>query len=344
MTGLKAVISQQINKIMIVAFLWATVISYVLTLIDFTWVEALIHSLLLHGFLVIGFWFLSNIFSFYSPRNRHFWVLLMFPLGVSLVLSGSINFIYNSIPNHFISVQWDEVVFFIHVLYFMLFLTFWSILLVFSKNVVDARYLKEREDANLKIAKEAELHYLKQQFQPHFLFNSLNSINSLIGSKPELARKMVIKLAEFLRSTLRQDGRKWVSISEEIEQLNLFLSIEKVRFGNRLIFIMNIQESAKSCEIPQLLIQPLLENAIKHGLNGTENQVEITLDLEIVGNNLSISIKNPFDLKKGQADGNRFGLETLERRLFLMFGRSDLLKIDAKNQLFKVQLTIPQTI
>ena len=85
-----------------------------------------------------------------------------------------------------------------------------------------------------KLAKEAELFKLRQQLQPHFLFNSLNSINALIGMRPEEARKMVQQLSDFLRGTIKKEETQWVSLEEELQYLQLYLDIEKVRFGNRL--------------------------------------------------------------------------------------------------------------
>ena len=90
-----------------------------------------------------------------------------------------------------------------------------------------------KQDAE-KLTKEAELFKLRQQLQPHFLFNSLNSINALIGSRPQEARKMVQQLSDFLRGTIRKEEHQWVTLKEELQYLQLYLDIEKVRFGHRL--------------------------------------------------------------------------------------------------------------
>src|ERR1051326_9127741 len=121
---------------------------------------------------------------------------------------------------------------------------------------------KRKQDAE-KLTKEAELFKLRQQLQPHFLFNSLNSINALIGIKPDEARKMVQQLSDFLRGTMRREENQFIKFADELEYLKLYLDIEKVRFGYRLKTEMDISDDALTWKIPSLLLQPILENAIK---------------------------------------------------------------------------------
>lgn len=192
------------------------------------------------------------------------------------------------------------------------------------------------------MAKEAELYHLKQQLQPHFLFNSLNSINALVKSQPEKAREMVLNLAEFLRGTIKKDDQKWVSIAEEKEYLDLFLEIEKIRFGHRLKVEIQVEEASKEMKIPQLLVQPLLENAIKHGLYGMTGEVDIHIAFVVDGKYLKITITNPFDPESAPTKGAGFGLEVVKRRLYLLFGRNDLLETHQSENIFKVNLKIPQ--
>jgi two-component system, LytTR family, sensor kinase len=345
MSLLKNIVVKHYKKVVAVTLLWVAAIAYLLVAMGFPLKDALLQSFSLQSFVLFGFWMLSNIFSYYSPRSKDFWVILLFPLFLSLLLAG-LNTFFNQYVNpysYFESTDTDAV-YIITVIYFLLFFVFWSVLLVFSKNIVDQRYLAEKEEKHQKIAKEAELHYLKQQLQPHFLFNSLNSINALIGYNPEKAREMVVQLAEFLRATIRQNGSKWVTIEEEIDQLQLFLQIEKVRFGERLQFHIEIEDSVMGLNIPQLLIQPLLENSIKHGLYGHIAQVVISLCITSEGKDCKILLSNPYDPTSVQAKGSGFGLEAVKRRLVLLFGRTDLLEIEKDGQMFNVQLKIPQMI
>lgn len=201
---------------------------------------------------------------------------------------------------------------------------------------------EQRKQETERMAKEAELFKLRQQIQPHFLFNSLNSINSLIGSRPKEARQMTQKLSEFLRGTLNREEGVLMSLEEEISHLNLYLDIETLRFGHRLKVERDIEEEALKAKLPALLIQPLLENAIKYGLYGTVGDLVISLSAKMEGRNLKVSLMNPFEDGSSAAGGTGFGIPSIKRRLYLIFGRTDLLKTEVKDFTFTAKLTIPQ--
>lgn len=194
-----------------------------------------------------------------------------------------------------------------------------------------------------RLMKEAELNNLRQQLQPHFLFNSLNSINALIVIKPEEARQMIQKLSDFLRGSLRKDDLELIAFSEELQHLQLYLDIEKVRFGNRLnIEITDLKTS--ELKLPPLLLQPIVENAIKFGLYDTTETITIKIKTTFQNNNLVIEIENPFDPNTAKsAQGTGFGLSSIHRRLYLIFGRKDLLETQINNAQFITTLTIPQS-
>ena len=195
-----------------------------------------------------------------------------------------------------------------------------------------------------KLAKEAELFKLRQQLQPHFLFNSLNSINALIGSRPEEARKMVQQLSDFLRGTIKKEETQWVTLQEELQYLQLYLDIEKVRFGNRLATDINIDENTQSMKLPALLLQPIVENAIKFGLYDTTGETIIRLFASREENNLVIRVMNPFDPETSSPkQGIGFGLKSVQRRLYLLFARTDLLSTEAKENTFITVVKIPET-
>ncbi|WP_211240587.1 sensor histidine kinase [Adhaeribacter aquaticus] len=202
--------------------------------------------------------------------------------------------------------------------------------------------LKRQADAE-KLAREAELFKLRQQLQPHFLFNSLNSISALIGSRPQEARKMVHQLSDFLRSTLKKEDHQWVSFSEELQHLELYLEIEKVRFGHRLATVIQQEEACGELMLPPMLLQPIVENAIKFGLYDTTEGVIISLQAKREANYLKIQVSNPFDAQTAQPKrGTGFGLAGIQRRLFLLFARTDLLSTATDNSLFITTIKIPQ--
>ncbi len=201
---------------------------------------------------------------------------------------------------------------------------------------------KRKADAD-KLTKDAELYKLRQQLHPHFLFNSLNSISSLTGSRPEEARHMIQQLADFLRGTLKNDEKMLVTLEEELHYLQLYLDIEKVRFGHRLSAEIKYDETSLKSKVPQMLLQPIVENAIKFGLYDTMGNVTITINAKSVDGQMIIAIQNPFDPQTSQTrQGTGFGLSSIQRRLYLLYARKDLIETKAENNLFTTTVIIPQ--
>jgi LytS/YehU family sensor histidine kinase len=205
---------------------------------------------------------------------------------------------------------------------------------------------KENEKRKLeaeKLARDAELYNLRQQLQPHFLFNSLNSINALIGFKPDEARKMIHQLSDFLRGTLKKDDQQQVTLNEELQHLNLYLDIEKVRFGHRLKTEISCDQKCGESILPAMILQPLVENAIKFGLYDTTDEVVVSIRGELEGNYLELIVQNPFDPKTSRPrQGTGFGLSAVQRRLYLLFGRNDLMETHANDNIFTTIIKIPQ--
>jgi LytS/YehU family sensor histidine kinase len=203
---------------------------------------------------------------------------------------------------------------------------------------------QKREHDTVKLAREAELASLRQQLQPHFLFNSLNSISALAGSRPEEARKMIQQLSDFLRGTIKKDDQKFVSLREELRHLELYLDIEKVRFGHRLKTEVKQAEHTPAMIMPGLLLQPLVENAIKFGLYDTIGEITIRIITLSLDDTLVIRIENPFDptTSAKARQGTGFGLDSVRRRLYLLFGRNDLLNTQQIEDIFITEVKIPQ--
>lgn len=202
--------------------------------------------------------------------------------------------------------------------------------------------LKRKSDIE-KLAKEAELNQLRQQLQPHFLFNSLNSITALINIRPEEARKMIHQLADFLRGTLKKDDNLQVNLADELEHLALYLEIEKVRFGHRLHTEVHADEQCKKLLLPPMLLQPLVENAIKFGLYDTIGDVTIVIKAHCENQLLRVSIANPYDGQTAKPlQGTGFGLSGVQRRLYLLFSRNDLLETQSDEHQFITTVKIPQ--
>lgn len=199
-----------------------------------------------------------------------------------------------------------------------------------------------REGDTLTMVREAELQKLQTQLQPHFLFNSLNSINALILTNPDQARQMVQQLSDFLRLTLSRADQPWVTFDRELDYLDSYLAIEKVRFGHRMEVKLEVTPEARTFTMPTLILQPLLENAIKYGLYGTTGKIVIELKAMMKADQLEIEIRNPFDADMQPPTGSGFGLTGLQRRLYLIYARNDLMQRSTADNLFVVTLTIPR--
>jgi sensor histidine kinase YesM len=207
-----------------------------------------------------------------------------------------------------------------------------------------ARSLRERAQAEEKLktlVKESELNMLKAQINPHFLFNSLNSISSLIISNPEEAREMTIRLADFLRYSLKHRENEFVTLEEEMVRMKDYLSIEKVRFGEKLNYNLDASVDCRQVQVPTMILQPLIENAIKHGVYESLAPVSITFSCAIRNEYLQLELKNDFDPQQPSRRGTGVGLQNVSERIRLAYdGRASLAKT-AENGVFKVTLYIP---
>ncbi|HEY3371094.1 MAG TPA: histidine kinase [Prolixibacteraceae bacterium] len=221
----------------------------------------------------------------------------------------------------------------------------YTIYLIFFYAVNYYQSLKEKikkESEYKTLLREAELQALKSQINPHFLFNSLNSISSLTVSNPEKAQEMVINLSTFMRYSLTHEQKEMVTFERELENIKLYLGIEKVRFGKKLNAEFIIDDHCLEAEIPNMILQPIFENAIKYGVYETTEQVTIQTICYCDGNILKITITNDYDASTLQRKGEGIGLRNIRKRMQIIYNQPDLVKITDLKTSFEVQLTIPQ--
>lgn len=205
----------------------------------------------------------------------------------------------------------------------------------------ESRIKSENELELQNLLKDSELQMLKSQINPHFIFNSLNSVSSLTVSNPEMAQAMVIKLSEFLRFSLGKKNDELHTLKSEIESVQLYLDIEKIRFGDKLLFETNVEESALDTSVPNLILQPLIENAVKYGMYDNLEGVNINLNGMKEQNKLKLTITNNFDANAIPTKGEGIGLENVQKRLQLIFGEEGKLKTETKDGMFTATLEFP---
>jgi two-component system, LytTR family, sensor kinase len=238
------------------------------------------------------------------------------------------NFLSSSIPYRIIG-----GVFF----YILLCLTYY--LFLYNSNL----QAKLKEEARLnELLKESELNMLRSQINPHFLFNSLNSISSLTISNPEKAREMLIKLSDFLRYSVSTNATGFTSLEKEMTNIRRYLEIEKVRFGDKLEFEFNLDSDCKNHQIPAMLLQPLFENAIKHGVYESTDQVKIEMDCRFENGCLDIILLNDFEPGARARKGAGVGLKNIRERLKLLYKSDTLLKTAINGNKYSVILSLPE--
>jgi len=300
----------------------------------------------LFGFLLGAFgmaiWF---VVRYNSPDEKHFAQLLFTHLAAAIVLS--LAWVYSAaflvrtivpLPNY-LTYQDDNITnrTFVGFLFYTLMATLFYFYIFYQKN----HEKTEREKALKQEVREAVLRALKSQINPHFLFNSLNSIASLTLTNPGKAHEMVIALSDFMRYSLRKQHNEMVALEEEINHVRLYLQIEKIRFGEKMNNTFQISQECLECQIPTLLLQPLFENAIKYGVYEASETVEVTLTALKEGEHTVLTISNNFDREAAPVRGEGIGLKNVQERLRLVYNSNNLMKISGDNGLFVVTIYLP---
>ena len=211
--------------------------------------------------------------------------------------------------------------------------------LVSYYNELKERAVKESELKNL--ITQAELRSLKFQINPHFIFNSLNSMSALTEIDPKKAKEMIIKLADFLRYILATNDREKNKLSEELKNIRLYLEIEKIRFEDKFDYTENLDEECKKAEIPNMLLQPLFENVIKHAVYETFERVQLSLNCKYENGYLNLKLQNNFDESSKSRKGAGVGLKNISDRLNLIYHRDDLMEVKKEKGIFSINLFIP---
>jgi hypothetical protein len=189
--------------------------------------------------------------------------------------------------------------------------------------------------------RDAELRALKSQINPHFLFNCLNSISALTGSDPSKAREMCVLLSDFLRKTLGLGERESITWREELELARTYLEVEQVRFGARLQVEMQVDDACAECQVPPLVLQPLIENAIKHGIATMVDGGIVRLESHVASGNLSVRVENSFDPEAPSPRRHGLGLRNVRSRLQTRFGDAGHLNLAAEHDRFRAEMVFP---
>ena len=305
--------------------------------------DSLVFNLILSG-LGLSFWYSTRYIPF---ENTAFYrIIINHIIGAGFIsaiwlLSGYL--IMKSLPgfdssyeNFFITtIPWR---FLIGVLIYFVITSFYYLIIYYSG--FQERKLHESELRNL--VTQAELKSLKFQINPHFIFNSLNSMSALTTIDPEKARGMILKLAEFLRYTLANNEQQKNKLRAELKNIKLYLEIEKIRFEDKFDYLEEVSDECLEAEVPNMLLQPLFENAIKHAVYESLEIVRVRLKCGSENGYLKIEVENTYDPETKSKKGTGVGLKNIQERLKLIYGQENLMQIVKDNGVFRVLLFVPQ--
>ncbi len=220
-------------------------------------------------------------------------------------------------------------------------------------SIIYYREIKSKEISETKLQlllKDAQFRALKNQLNPHFLFNSLNSINALIKSDPKNARSMLVKLSDLLRMSLSHQNNAFVSLQQDLEFAHAYLDIEKIRLADRFEYKETITKSLLNTSIPSMILQPMLENSIKHGIIPSSKKGFVELKIEKGTDFMKIIIQNTIAAKQdinsdSNIRGNGVGLKNLTNRLeMIYYNNFKITSGENPDNIFKVELEIPYKI
>ena len=222
-------------------------------------------------------------------------------------------------------------------------LLFW-LAIAFHYVLIASNVSQDAERRSLEaglLAREAELKALRAQLDPHFLFNSLNSISSLTARDPAAARKMCLLLADFLRDTLRLGAAQRISLQEELNIVERYLCIEQVRLGARLNVLKETSPQALTARVPALILQPLAENAVLHGIAHLLEGGTVTIRAEREQSMLVVCVTNPCDPNRPRHRRAGFGLSLVRQRLQSQFGLAGQLETGEARGEFTAKVSLP---
>jgi two-component sensor histidine kinase len=323
--------------------LWIVIQSIVLFQTGFVWETAIQDAIITQLMIALAGYAINTSMHSYQPSAKHAVYVLIWSLALTfLSLALQRWLLIQTIGDDADYLQFLEGSLTVRGGFTLLMIMLVAVLTWFWVYFNDKQESEKRKQDNEKLAREAELSSLRLQLQPHFLFNSLNSINALVVADPERARTMIHQLSDFLRGTIRKDT-SLVNLDEELDHLQLYLEIEKVRFGHRLKTNIEKSEACKDTKVPLLLLQPVVENAIKFGLYDTIGETIISIETSMQGKDLLIDVKNPVDAETSQAKkGTGFGLTAVQRRLYLLYAQNNLVQTKQEEGIFTTSLRIPQ--
>ena len=305
--------------------------------------DALLSSLLF-GFMGLLAWYPTRYIPFH--RQSPFYSILAHVVA-GIVIMGSWVLLSIAVLNAIFSSQEDYIEFLNQTVVWRAMLggLIYLVLVLIYYLVSNSQKLQERsqQEERLKgLVRDAELNMLKSQINPHFLFNSLNSIASLTMSNPDEAREMIIRLSDFLRYSLKHRENEYVPLREELGRMKDYLAIEKVRFGEKLLYEFKISGECDEFPVPTMIFQPLFENAIRHSVYESVDPVTIRFSCLPEEGYMKAVISNDYDPGVPSRKGTGVGLQNVRQRIALAYKEKGNVQWLGKDGVFTVSILFPR--
>jgi two-component system LytT family sensor kinase len=343
---------KSLSSLFITILLWIPIIicviilTHIMTEVNLSNSALLIFpAMMIELFILISNWYIckalpirrSNIFdiiirhSFTSFLINSIWLFIIFLYSVLL------DFIFNThLWNTYYKAVFPILVASGLFFYFLASLFHYLVLALEKTKNMEQKIL-----ANHLTSSQAELKSLKSTIHPHFLFNSLTALGTLTQTSPSLAQKVCIQLSDFLRYSLKYSTNDKVTITDELQHIENYLNVEKIRFGERLKIELSVEEETKHLLILPFILLPLVENAIKHGVQERIETTVLHISINKNSHYLNIAVTNPYDLPANPPGGTGHGLSNLRKRITSEYGNDARLVIEKKRYIFTVRLQIP---
>jgi Histidine kinase len=231
----------------------------------------------------------------------------------------------------------EGLIFGFGILFYLLSLAVSYLLLTFERS-------READRRALEVqvwARESELRSLRAQIDPHFLFNCLHSISALTTADPPAARRMCLLLGDFLRETVALGGEARITLARELKLAQRFLDVERIRFGDRLDVELAVDPAAEARLVPPLLLQPIVENAVTHGVAHLLERGTIRIAASCTPQRVSVLVENPCDPDRPRRTGTGVGLSNVRARLKTLFGSDADVNASEREGVWRVELTFP---
>ncbi len=340
------------KNLIIVGIIWGSIILGMITLHNRLANVPLVESaifiaplMVIELFFALSTWYLcqniklevKNVFGIIIKHGLSAVVLIIFWLSLGMLYS---EFLDQQIGNELWKIRFIQLVPFLGVLGIFVYI-FFSAIHYLILSMEKTRLAEHEAVENRLIASQAELKALRSTIHPHFLFNSLNAFGALARTAPEKAQKVSIKLSDFLRYSLKYNNYDMVTVQSEIDHINNYLGVEQIRMEERLQVKYNLDSSVLENSIPPFILLPLVENAVKHGIQNLVDGGEIQISVSRNQKFLFVKVQNPYDPAECSKEGEKHGLQNLRDRLNNKYGDEAVFNINKNNNVFTVKIYLP---